>query len=138
MLSMQINWIARGVGLLLIGIVVSSIVIRQHRYSGDLRICSTIWAFHFDYERNYLMFDDGILADQAFGMQKCAKDVDIRDCSLSIISFVNPDKVKPEDVDFDFEVKRSDKNTIVEIKNLEMDKTWAVAASLFSLMMVRL
>lgn len=138
MLSMKIKWIACGVSLLLIGIVVSSIVIRQHRYSGDLRICSTIWAFHFDYERNYLMFDDGILADQAFGMQKCAKDVDIRDCSLSIISFVNPDKVKPEDVDFDFEVKRSDKNTIVEIKNLEMDKTWAVAASLFSLMMVRL
>ena len=117
MLSKKTKWITRGLCLLLIGIAVSSVVIRRYRYSGDLRICSNIGAFHFDYDRNQLIFDDGIMADQAFEMQKCTKDVDIRDCSLSIISFVNPNKVTPEDVDFYFDVTRLDENNVVEIKN---------------------
>jgi hypothetical protein len=42
-----------------------------------------------------MIFDDYLMADQGFEMQKCAADVPLKDCSLSEIDFINPLRVNP-------------------------------------------
>lgn len=119
MLSKTTKWGAYGLSLFLIGGAASALAVREHRYSGDWRLCSDVGAYHFDYQNRQMIFDDGIMADQAFEMQKCADNVSLNHCSMSVLNFVNPLRVSPDVVELDFSVQRSSGEVVATIPNNE-------------------
>ena len=115
----MIKWGIYGLSALLIGGAASALVVREYRHADDWRICSDIGAYNFEYKNRQLVFDDGIMADQAFEMRGCANNVSLRHCSMSIINFVNPHRVTPEETELDFSVERLNGEVIANIPNKE-------------------
>lgn len=95
----------RYVALLVLMVAASPFLIRAIRFYDNIRICSEIGSYQLNFIEERVIFDDYILADQQFPMSKCSIKIDLRNCFVSNIVFVNPFVVKSGDVEFEFTSK---------------------------------
>jgi hypothetical protein len=63
------------------------LVVREIRYSGDLRVCSRNSFFNFYFDELKMSYDDGAAEDQFWEITPC--DRSVRNCFISYVSYIS-------------------------------------------------